>query len=81
MVGGLDFVETVTHQAPIGVIQRVPEAPLHRERREVRAGVGDEAGLRVDGRRERRDVREAAEDFGALPDEVVVQRASNWLEL
>jgi hypothetical protein len=66
VVGGLDFVGTVTQQAPLEVVQRVRETPLQRERREVRTGGGDEAGLRVDGRRERRDVREAAEDLGGV---------------
>lgn len=37
------------------------------------SGVGYEAGLGVDCRCERGDVREAAEDFRIVPDEVVVE--------
>ena len=63
----------LAHHAPLEVLQRVIEAAPHAEGREVRARVGHEAGPGVDGRREGGDVREAAEDLGGGPDQVVVR--------
>ena len=56
VIGGLDLERLVTHQALLEILQRVLDSVLHTERGEVRPRVGDEAGFRVDGRSQRRDV-------------------------
>ena len=73
VVGGQDLERLPAHQAPLEVLRRVLDAALHAEGREMGPRVGYEAGPGVDRARERRDVRETAEDFGVVLDKVVVQ--------